>query len=54
MFVEIFLACFKQFYFLIQTKCFAWAIAFALWPFLAIFTMVHFSNINCFFQPFFG
>ena len=41
-FVEMFLTCFRQFYFLTQTKCFAWAIAFALWPFLAIFKIVSF------------
>ena len=36
-FLETFLACFRQFYFLTQTEYFAWAIAFALWPFLVIF-----------------
>ena len=41
-FVETFLACFRQFYFLTQTEYFAWAIAFALWPFLAIFKMLSF------------
>ena len=35
-FVETFLACFRQFYFLTQTEYFA------LWPFLAIFKMVSF------------
>ena len=39
---------FKQFYFLIQTKCFAWAIAFALWPFLAILHCGPFFEINFF------
>ena len=39
-FVETFFACFRQFYFLTQTEYFAWAIAFALWPFLAIFKML--------------
>ena len=38
-FVETFFACFRQFYFLTQTEYFAWAIAFGLWPFLAIFKM---------------
>ena len=41
-FVEKFFACFRQFYFLTQTEYFAWAIAFALWPFLAIFKMLSF------------
>ena len=41
-FVETFFACFRQFYFLTQTEYFAWAIAFALWPFLAIFKMLSF------------
>ena len=40
--VETFFACFRQFYFLTQTEYFAWAIAFALWPFLAIFKMLSF------------
>ena len=31
-----------NFYFLTQTEYFAWAIAFALWPFLAIFKMLLF------------
>ena len=48
------LACFRHFPFLTQTKCFAWAIAFAFWPFLAIFKWSHFSNITCFLQPFFA
>ena len=33
----MFVARFKEFYFLTQTEYFALAIAFALWPFLAIF-----------------
>ena len=41
-FVQTFFACFRQFYFLTQTEYFAWAIAFALWPFLAIFKMLSF------------
>ena len=41
-FVEAFFACFKQFYVLSQTEYFAWAIAFALWPILAIFKMLSF------------
>ena len=36
-FVEKFLACFRQLYFLTQSKYFAWAIAFVLRPILAIF-----------------
>ena len=52
-FVEMFLACFRQFYFLTQTKYFAWAIAFALWPFLAIFKMLSFFNFYLFFGAFF-
>ena len=31
-----------NFIFLTQTEYFAWAMAFALWPFLAIFTMLSF------------
>ena len=41
-FVETFFACFRQVYFLTQSEYFAWAIAFALWPFLAIFKMLPF------------
>ena len=41
-FVETFLTCFRQFYFLTQTENFAWAIAFALWLFLAILKMLSF------------
>ena len=41
-FVERFFACFRQLYFLTQTEYFAWAIAFASWPFLAIFKMLSF------------
>ena len=54
MFVETFLTCFRQFHFLTQTEYFAGAIAFALWPFLAILKMPHFSNISCFLEPFFA
>ena len=42
MFAETFFTCFREFYFLTQTEYFAWAIAFALWPFLAIFKMLSF------------
>ena len=49
MFIETFLACFRQFYFLTQTEYFAWAIAFALWPFSKC---SHLSNISCFLEPF--
>ena len=41
-FVKTFFECFRQFYFLTQTEYFAWAIAFALWPFLALFEMLSF------------
>ena len=41
-FVETFLACFRQVYFLTQSEYFAWAIAFALRPFLGIFKMLSF------------
>ena len=47
------LACFWQFYFLTQTKCFAWAIALALWPFLAIFKVVSFFKDQLFFPAVF-
>ena len=53
MFVETFLACFRQFYFLNQTEYFAWAIAFALWPFLAIFEMLVETFLTCFGQFYF-
>ena len=39
---KTFFVCFRQFYFLTQTEYFALAIAFALWPFLAIFKMLSF------------
>ena len=42
MFEERLFACFKEFYILTQTKYFAWAIVFELWPFLAIFKMLSF------------
>ena len=48
-FVETFFACFRQFYFLTQSEYFAWAIAFALWPFLAIFRMLSFFEYYLFF-----
>ena len=41
-FVETFLACFRQFYFLTQSEYFAWAIVFVLRPILAIFKMLSF------------
>ena len=41
-FVETIFACFRQFYFLTQFEYFAWAIAFALWPFLVILKMSSF------------
>ena len=41
-FVEAFFPCFRQLHFLTQTEYFAWAIAFALWPFLAIFKILSF------------
>ena len=49
-FVERFFACFRQFYFLTQSEYFAWAIAFALWPFLAIFKMLSFFEFYLFFE----
>ena len=39
-FVEMFFACFWQYYFLTQFEYFAWAVAFALWPFLVILKML--------------
>ena len=41
-FVETFFVCLKQFYFLTQSEYFAWAIAFAMRPFLAISIMLSF------------
>ena len=52
-FVETFFACFKQFYFLNHTQYFAWAIAFAIWPFLGIFKMLSFFEYKPFFQALF-
>ena len=46
--------CFRQFYFLTQSDHFAKAIAFALWPFFQFSKSSHFSNINCFLEPFFA
>ena len=54
MFVEMFYACFTKIKSMTQTWYFALAIAFALWPFLAIFKMLYFSNISCFFEAFFA
>ena len=48
-FVKTFLECFMQFYFLTQTQYFAWAIAFALWPFQAIFKMLSFFEYQLLF-----
>ena len=42
MFVETFFACLKEFYFLTESEYFAWAIAFALRPFLTIFKVLSF------------
>ena len=53
MFAETFLACFRQFYFLTQTEYFAWALAFSLWPFLAIFKMLSFFDYKLFFRAVF-
>ena len=66
-FLETFFACFREFYFLPQTEYFAWAITFALWPFLAIFKMLLFfeyqllfgavfaqKNLNVFEETFFA
>ena len=39
-FVERFFTCFRQFYFVTQTEYISRAIAFALWPSLAIFKML--------------
>ena len=52
MFAETFFTRFREFYFLTQTEYFAWAIAFAKWPFLAILKML--SNISCFLERFFA
>ena len=53
MFVETFFPCFLHIYFLTQTAHFAWAIAFALWPFLAIFKMLSFFQYYLFFRAVF-
>ena len=52
-FVETFLAYFRQFYFQTQTEYFSWPIAFALWPFLAIFKMLSFFEYQLFFRAVF-
>ena len=54
MFVETFFACFRQFYFLTETEYFAWAIAFVLWPSLAIFKMLSFFEYQVFFRAVFS
>ena len=51
---KFFFACFRQFQFLTQTQYCAWAITFALWPFLAIFKMVSFLQYQLFFSHFFA
>ena len=51
--IETFFACFRQFQFLTQTEYFACAIAFALWPFLAIFKMLSFFEYKLFFRAVF-
>ena len=48
-FVGRFFACFGQFFFFTQTEYYAWAIAFALRPFLAIFKMHPFFEYLLFF-----
>ena len=53
-FVETFFACLKQFHFLTQSEYFAWAIAFALRPFLVIFKMLSFFQYYLFFGRFFA
>ena len=50
MFVETFQGCFRQFYFLTQIEYYAWAIAFALLPFLTIFEMLSFFDYKLFFS----
>ena len=52
-FVETVFGFFRQFSFLTQTEYFAWAVAFALWPFLAIFKMLSFVQYELFFQAVF-
>ena len=52
-FAETFFICLREFYFLSQTEYFAWAIAFALWPFLAIFKMLSFLEYQLFFRAVF-
>ena len=42
-----------NFIFFNKTKYFAWAIAFALWPFLAIFKMLSFFEYELFFRAVF-
>ena len=49
-FLGTFFACFRQFYFLTQSEYFAWPIAFALWPFLAILNMLSFFEYQLFFR----
>ena len=51
--VQLFFAPFWHFYFLTQTDHFAWAIAHASWPILAIFKMLSFLNTICFLERFF-
>ena len=51
--METFFACFTEFYFLTETDFFAWAIAFALWPFVAILKMLSFFECSLFFKAVF-
>ena len=53
MFLKTFFACLKQFYFLTESEYFAWAIAFALRPFLAIIKMLPFFEYWLFFRAVF-
>ena len=49
-FEETSLVYLRQFYFWTQTEYFAWAIAFALWPLLAIFKLRSFFEYQLFFE----
>ena len=52
--IQEFFPCFRQCYFLTQNDQFAKAIAFVLWPVFQFSKSSHFSNINCFLEPFFA
>ena len=54
MFVQTFLARFRQSYFLSQSEYFVWAIALHCGNFLPFPKCSHFSNISCFVKPFFA